>query len=298
MQWYMLTLISATLNSLASVTEKKTLFKEHAMEYATVISVFTFLISLIFIGKANFHISAHFWHLLIVLSILDAIAFLYITKAIRHMELSESSPLFVFGPVLTAIVAYFFLKETLTMTQAGGILGVTFGAYLLELRPMKDKKREFLHPFRVMMKSKYIHYLFFGLVLYSFAAVIGRYLLNTNNPQAIDPYALIIITHFFIAVIYIIMISFFHDGVLGLHHGMKNAGWMIFFTAVLLFASRVFLTFAFTIPVAEVALILGVRRLSSLFTTILGGEIFHDKRLSRKMVACSVMVLSAFFIMI
>jgi len=298
MQWYLLALGSAVLNALASVTEKKTLFKEHAMEYATIISLFMFFFSLIFLGKADFDMSAQVWTLLVILSLLDTVAFLYITKAVRHMELSESSPLFVFGPAITALVAFLFLGEFLTLKQVGGMVGVTFGAYILELKPMKDKRHEFLHPFNVMLQSKYIHYLFFGLVLYAIAAVIARYLLNTNNPHAIDPYTLLIITHFFVALFYLVMMSFFHNGWRGVQHGMHNAGWLILVAGIFLFSSRVFLTMGLTIPVAEVALLLGVRRLSSLFSTILGGEIFHDQHLSQKIVACVVMVISAFFLMV
>ena len=299
MEWYILALGSAILNSLSSITEKKTLFKEHAMEYATVISLFMCALSLPLLLVAKFDmITSQQWLLLVLISIIDAIAFLYITKAVRHMELSESSPLFVYGPAITAGLAFLFLGEILTTKQVIGILGVTLGAYILELKQMKNKKAEFLHPFKIMFQSKYIHYLFFGLVLYAVAAVIARYMLNTNNPNALDPYALLVITHFLVAMIYLGMLHRFHNGFKGIQHGMQSAGKLIFLAAVFLFVSRILLTFALVIPAAEVALILGVRRLSSLFSTFLGGELFHDQNLGRKVLACAIMVLGALLIVL
>ena len=298
MQWYLLALGSAVLNALSSVTEKKALFKEHAMEYAAVVSLFMFFLSIPLIPRSQFNISPAYWFILFLLSILDAVAFLYITKAVRHMELSESSPLFVYGPVITAIFAYAFLKEALTIKEIGGVIGVTLGAYMLELKPMKNKKGEFFGPFKVIMQSKYIHYLLFGLMLYALSAVITRYLLNTNNPQAIDANAFLVVTHFFVAVVYIAMICKYYNGFQGIKHGIQKTGRPILLAAIFLFTSRILLTIALAIPVAEVALILGVRRLSSLFSTVIGGEMFHDQYLSRKIIACIVMIASAFFIIL
>lgn len=297
MQWVFLALGSAMLNALSSVTEKKTLFKEHAMEYATVISLFMFVLSLPLLVIADFSgITQQQWLLMFLISLLDAVAFLYITKAVRHMELSESSPLFVYGPAITAVLAFFFIGEMLTARQVAGILSVTLGAYVLELKHMKSREAEILRPFKVMLQSKYIHYLFFGLVLYAVAAVMARFILNTNNPDAVDPYALLIVTHFLVAAIYLIMLHRYHDGFKGIKHGIHNAGKLIILAAIFLFASRVFLTVALAIPAAEVALILGVRRLSSLFSTVLGGELYHDKNLSQKIFACIIMIFGALLI--
>jgi drug/metabolite transporter (DMT)-like permease len=295
MQWYALALGSALLNALSSVTEKKTLLKEHAMEFATTISLFILALSLPLAFIADFTMPNHYWGILFIISIIDAVAFLYITKAVRHMELSESSPLFVYGPAITAILAFLFLKETLTQQRILGIACVTFGAYILEFKSSK-KQLNLLSPLKVMMQSRYIHYLFFGLILYALSAVIARYLLNTTNPNHIDPYALLVINHFFIALIYVFLLAIFHDGIKGVQHGIKGAGSLIFLSAIFLFGSRILLTIAFTIPAAEVALTLGVRRLSSLFSTLLGGEIFHDKNISHKALACIIMIIGALLI--
>ncbi len=297
MQWYILALGSALMNSFSSLTEKKTLLKEHAMEFAATISLFILILSLPLAFLADFTMPSYYWGILAGISILDAIAFLYITKAVRHMELSESSPLFVYGPAITAVLAFIFLKETLTQQRVIGILCVTFGAYILEFKSSK-KQLNLLSPLKVMMQSKYIHYLLFGLVLYAIAAVVTRYLLNTDNPAHVDPYALLVINHFFIAIIYVFLLAVYHDGIKGVQHGIKSAGSLIFLSAIFLFSSRIFLALALSIPAAEVAITLGVRRLSSLFSTVLGGEIFHDKNLPHKVIACIIMIIGALLITI
>ena len=54
-------------------------------------------------------------------SILGAIAFLLVAKSVRHMEISDHSPLMVVSPVITATLAFFFLGESLTPPQVIGI---------------------------------------------------------------------------------------------------------------------------------------------------------------------------------
>jgi len=47
MQWYVFAILSAVLTAASTIVEKKTLLKEHAMEFSTVLAVFNFFIALI-----------------------------------------------------------------------------------------------------------------------------------------------------------------------------------------------------------------------------------------------------------
>jgi drug/metabolite transporter (DMT)-like permease len=298
MEWFFLVLVAAILASFSAITEKRTLLKEHAMEFATVLTLFLFFYSFSLLPFADFTMSTHYFYLLILIGIIDAIGFLYLTKSFRHMEISEASPLLTFAPVIVAFLAFFFLGEVITTQQIGGIALVIFGAYILEFKHDKHEKVDLFKPLKMMMSSKYIHYVFFALFLYAIAGIMWRFVLNTDNPNHIDPYASLFIIHLVIAFTYIVLIYYFHDGLKGIVHGVKSAGKWIALTGVFLFISRIFLVTAVTLPVAKIALITAIKRLSSLFSTIVGGELYHDHNLPTKMLASIIMVVGAIFIVL
>jgi len=55
---------------------------------------------------------------------------------------------------------------------------------------------------------------------------------------------------------------------------------------------------AVSMPNAMIALIIPIKRTSTLFTTIFGGKLFHEKNLSVKILACIIMVWGTVFILI
>ena len=297
-EWYTLLVGTIILSAAGSILEKKTLFKEHAMEFSTVFSIFAAVLALFLFPFANFNFPIQFWLLIFVLSWLDAIAFLFYAKASRHMEISSSSPLLAFSPVMTAILAFLILKESLTTIQMGGIGLILFGSYILEMRPQKSFKKEILTPFKMMVKSKYIHFIFFTLLLYAFSAIISRFLLNTQGAQPIDPLAFLLSLHLMIAVNLTILITIFHDGFKGIVHGIKSAWKWIGLMAVFVFTSRLLLVYAISFPAAKIALVIAVKRTSTVLSTFFGGEIFKDKNLKQRTIASIIMVIGAIILVI
>jgi len=298
MEWYILVLGTIFFGTIASIIQKKTLYKEHAMEFSTVFALFTAMLILPFIPFLNLKMSAFYWTLLIIMSILDAVGFLYLAKAVRHMQISSLSPLLAFGPVFIAILGFLFLGEMLSSRQIGGVFLVFLGSYVLELKHKKTFKEEFLRPFKVMLKSKYIHYIFLALALYSISAIIIRFLLNSANPNHLDPISFIVIFHLLIAVNFIILISIFHDGFKGIMHGIKNAGGWIAAMAFIVVIARFMLMFAIAMPAAKIALVSALKRTTSLFSTFFGGEIFKEKGLKKKTLAAFIMLIGAMLVIL
>ena len=286
-------LIPILFGTIAGITEKKALFKEHAMEFATVFSLMIAGLSVLLFPFANFNFPTHYWLIIYIASVLGATAFLFIAKAVRHLELSKSSPLFTFNPVITAILAWIILKEGLGLNQIVGVLIIFAGSYFLEMTPKKSFIKELLTPFKAMIKSKYVHFMLFAMFLYSLTALIDRYLVNSANDWAMNPFSYLIIIHFFIAINMIIMIHIFHDGFKGVKHGFKSAGGWIFIMAVALFVSRSVQVYVVSLPAAKIALVAAMKRGSTVFTTILGGGIFHDKHLLQRSLAALGMVVGA-----
>ena len=92
MIWVALAFVAAIATSIGALIEKKTLFKEHAMEFTAVFSIFVMILSLPLFFLVDFsRLDLFSVGILFVMSIFDTIGFLLIAKSIRHMEISAVS---------------------------------------------------------------------------------------------------------------------------------------------------------------------------------------------------------------
>jgi drug/metabolite transporter (DMT)-like permease len=103
MSWIIFALLCSVFISISALLQKKILFQEHAIEFCFVVALYNGVLTapmLLFGDFSNFNIEVF---LVILFSgILSAVSFLLSAKAVRHMEVSVSSPLFATVPVITA----------------------------------------------------------------------------------------------------------------------------------------------------------------------------------------------------
>lgn len=218
-------------------------------------------------------------------SVLATIAFLHVAKALRHMEISLASPLLSFEPAVLLILAFVILGERISLLQTTGVLILIACAYVLETPKHLDLRK----PFKVFIKSKYIHYIFIALFLYGFSSIIDKFVLNF-----ITPLTYILIIHFFISINFFVLITLFHDGVKGMKHGIRSAGKMIFMASLFTVAYRLLQMQA--VSMTYVTLVIPIKKLSILFSTIIGGELFHEKRLALRVAVAAVMIFASYLI--
>ena len=288
MVWYFFGLMAAIFFAIRMVVEKKTLLKEHALEMSTVLSIFIFVLFFVFIGKVDFSISFEVVLLIFFAALLSTFGFWFLAKGIRHMEISVTSPLLNFSPAFVAILATIFLGERIGLLPLSGIFFVVLGAYFLEVEhPLKHPLKPFLHLFN----SKYTQYLFLALIIYSFVSIFDKFILGKT-----DQFTYLFIAQFFIMINFIFLINFLHDGFKGIRHGIKRAGKGIFFLAMLLIVQRVF--YMTSVSMVQVSLAFPLYRVGTLFSTLLGGQLFHDHHFIHRAIACGVMVIGATFIVV
>ena len=289
MEWYIFAGLCAIFGGISSIVEKKTLRKQHAMEFSTVLAIFNSIVVLPLILKANFHnIPLTTYMLIFGVSILGSIAFLLVAKSLRHMEISQASPLLNFGPVFVAILAFFMLGEQITSVQISGILLIIIGSYILEI---DHGFQSILDPIRKMFTSKHTIYIFIALILYAFSSLGDKLILNT-----ISPITYIILVQFFLAVNFIVMITLFHDGITGIKRGIQNAGHWILVVAILTTSYRLFQAQA--ISMVFVRLVIPIKRTSTLISTVVGGELFHEDGILKKAISCIITLLGAYFVIV
>lgn len=288
MEWFIFALAAAILNSFVALIEKKALFKEHATEFSATLAVLNFLVTVPFFFLVDFNFPVFVLVLMIVSAFFAAMGFLFVAKAVRHMELSAASPLLNFGPGLTAIIAILLLGESLTSMNIVGIITLMAGSYVLEI---DFRSHDMLTPFRKIYKSRYIHYILLALGFYSLSSVIGKYIL-----EFVSPFTLIFVEQLFIALFFLGILYIFYDGFGGVSNGFKKVGWILLVMAVLIVSYRFLQTIA--IKMTFVSLVMPIKRMSTLFATVLGGEIFREHGLYQKVMACVIMVVGAVLVIL
>lgn len=286
-EWLFFAFLTAILVSFVNLFQKKILLHEHAMEYSATLAVANAVVALPLFFFVDFS-KIDFTLLVFVFftTIVGAFALLFIAKSVRHMEVSSVVPLLALSPALSALISFFFLGETLIATQIFGIFLIILGAYVLEI-----KGKDVFAPIKLFTESKYVHYILFSLVLLSTLAVLERYILTTFNVEVL---AYVAFAQLFLAFHFFIMMVLFHDGVKGIAHGFKKYGLLFFLVALFTVGYRYAQTEAFQL--ANVGLVLSIKRLSVLFVVIIGGALFHEHALGRKIIAVLIMLTGAFFV--
>ena len=129
-------------------------------------------------------------------------------------------------------------------------------------------------------------------MIYAVSAVLEKYLLT----QGVNVYTLLIIYKVFFAIIFTSITFVFYKGFKDIKHGIKQSGVSLAFIALLGIGSTYFYYQA--INIAYVSLVIPIKRMSTLISTIAGGEIFHEHNLAHKAIGCVLMVIGAVFIAI
>lgn len=140
-----------------------------------------------------------------------------------------------------------------------------------------------------MYESKYIHILIMSLVFYAFSSLIGKYILNFTTPIT-----LVFFSQIIVGILLFLVLDIKFDGLKGIKHGFKNFGLLIVVAAVFTISYRLLQSQAMSM--AFVSLVIPIKKLSSLFSTLIGGELFKENHLKERILSCVIMVIGAILI--
>lgn len=287
MIWIIYALMSALFQSVNTVIGKKELLKEHSTEYLTIYFVSIGILSFVLIPFVNFDISLYTICFILFLSILFIEGGIFGTKALKRMDISVVTPLTNLSPIFLIIIAYLFLGEKLSSIQLFGIIILIFGAYILEVNNDKD----IIRPFKKLIKAKHFHYLLLSMFLLSLTAIGEKYLLNK---KLVNPISLL----FFMGILglfVIITLQFlFFKNYKGVKKALKVSKLQILLSAIAFLISAGFYYFA--VNLVYVSIVVPIKRLSTLISTIFGGGFFHEKNLFQKTIACVVMLIGLYLV--
>jgi len=290
MTWFFIALLSSFLSAFAAITQKKVLFNLKPLEFSFLLSVVNLVFSIPFFFFINYSsIDAENLAFLFVKSVIGALAFLCVMNALKNLQISNALPLLALTPGFVAIFAFFILGEKLKYYEIIGLISLIAGTYILESKSLK----EVLVPFNVFIKSKYHQFILAALLLFTASSIMDKVLLIKLN---MTPVSLTAFQHIFFAFIFGV-IFFFSDkekSMTEISSIKKNFGW-IALISVLTIGYRFSQVWA--VSLASVALTLAVKRTSVLWATIIGGKIFKDTNLTKRIIAVIFILIGAILIL-
>ncbi len=285
--WWFFAICSAVFSSLFTIFRKKGTLKEHALEFEVVRTTTVAFLCLFLIPFLTFKYSITSILIIYFTSLLAVLGILLNSKALKHLQISTVAPLFNLTPGFLAILAFLFLGESLSKIQVGGLILLIVGAYVLE-----TDHHSFIKSFLQHIKSKYVGYAIASALVFSITALLDKYII-TFYAVAFD---YLFLVWFCIAINFILLSFIQKKGIKGVKHCLRKSKHNVFLAGLFSFLGNVFYVAALSL--SYVSLVMPIRRLSTLISTIVGGELFHEKNLLRKSFACVIMVVGAYLIIV
>jgi uncharacterized membrane protein len=286
MNWLFLSLASGSLVATKNIFTRKLVLKtdKWVILYSKYLFVSFFALVLIcFTGIPE--IKPAFYYSIITASILDVIAAWYFLNAIASGELAKTFPLVAFTPIFATVTSFFMLGELPSVLGLAGILLIVCGAYLLRSESIKVGVFE---PIRLLLKEKGQRHMLMAAFLFSFLAVFFKKAILNSSPFFAFSVTQLLSTLF-------LTILFIKKKTLGvlLEKTVNNFN-LLFISSIIGFFAGLTLFAAFQFGLA--AYVVSVKRISILFTIILGYIFFKEEHLIRSLIIGSIMVLGVFLI--
>ncbi len=285
-EWYYLVLISAALMGFSSVLEKYMLKDEHASAYSASFSIITALMALVFVPFADFNISLYAVALVFLISVVSTVSYILTARVYKHGNISVSSPILSSLPQLLIVVfAFMFLSERLSFVQYMSIAVMIIAAYLLLFKANSRKRAAF-------DKKKYVYELIVVIALMAIGGVLLKYLLFY-----ITPYTYIVLVEAFMALDMTVYMQLRYGGVKEIAHNMRIYRKPLLAIAVITMTYRI--TYYVAVSTTYVSLASPLRNtLSVVVTVLLGGMLFKEGNIARKLALAAVMLTAVYFLIV
>lgn len=278
---YLLILLSGVLIGISALIEKATLKKEHSVAYATSVALIAAIISLIFIPFIDLNISILDIFLLYIVSLLSTTTAILAAKVYKHGNISVVSPILSSIPQFIIIVlALAFLNEKLSPIKYISIAVIIIATYFLISN--KNKK------FKSFDKKYYIYILIILTLLMAIGATILKYLLFS-----IQPLTYLLFLSVFTAINGIVYMQIKFGG---LREIVKNT---IYYKYPIIAIAIITVTYRLLYYVALVNTFVSIayplrNTLNILITVILGGIIFGEKNIKRKLLLSIILMIAVY----
>jgi len=288
MNWFALTLLSAFFLATADALSKRFLAYYRPGELVLVrFGVAGALLLPLLLSQTWPAPPAAFWGWVALLMPLEILAMWLYMRAIRESPLSLTLPYLAFTPVFNVLTGYLLLGERVSLAGFAGIVLVVCGAWLLNLKAVRDDTGwRIFAPFRAIASERGSRLMLITSAIYSMTSVLGKAALLHVTPAFFGPF-------YFVAL----------GGVTALIFGSRNIGtWRalgrhpLAHLAIGGCMAVMVVTHFYAIEHIEVAYMIAVKRISLLFGMLYGAWLFHEQGLTRNLSAGTLMVFGVFLI--
>ncbi len=291
--WIVLALLSAVFTAIGVVISKKVLKNVDSKQLIFEENLLLVLIVLVFFfSKVEFTSIFQIWNLfLLKAGTLFGFRFLYY-KLLKNHEVSSISPLMNLSPVFLIVISSIFLNEIINLTQFLGIVIIIVSTYFLEVNFHLHHDKKPISTYFSQLKKfdwKMISVACLMLIVISFCAVADKMILKIVTVET---------DLFFTALLIFAGMLFYNIKTKNLIESFKEikSNPLILVMSLFMAISNFLVLSAIAIPTAMVSLVVPVKRSSTLFSSLIGGVLFHESHLLKKLLAVAFMLLGVFLI--
>lgn len=296
--WIYLSLLSAIIFSVKDILAKQ-FFQNRDITPAQLVFEQNFIgvaiIFFIFLPHIGFESFFDQWYLFLFKAISLCTSTILYFELLKKFEITLVAPLINLSVIFLLFMSSIFLGEVITLIQLFGIFITIIAVYSLEVIIGHHTKREpQKHHFKFLKDRKTGFFLIsiVMLIAFSSAAIFDKLILTSG----VNPYT----NAYFTCLLIFIALVFYYSKKGQLRKAFTNLVFepQTLLISFLTFLSNLVVLFAIAVPGALVSLIIPLRRTSTLITSVIGGILFHEKHLFKKLLATLLMVVGVFLIVI
>ncbi len=292
--WYVLGLLAAFLISIEVLFEKKILFRQHVSSFLTMLYALLVALVLPFINQVNFDLSLLTYGVIALDALFGVLALVLLYKALRHLEVSNSIPMENLSVLVVVLLGVFVLGEKLSGLNLVGIIGLLIGGFLLCFE-RKDIWGAF-HP----KNRKILMLVLLGNISLGISIVFDKVLMSSNELgiplTKMDPFSALFLGRLFMFLGLLALTFLVYGGFKDIKGIWKSSWAFLVFAAAFNNLGGFFYYWA--VSVNYVALVEPIVAMYTFFDVVLGGNIFHEHHVVKRLVACALMLVGAYLVVI
>lgn len=283
MSWFVFALVGAFSNAIFNYTIKRIMEDIDPFILLAWTYLFGgFFLSLILFSHGIPDIGPSFISTLFIIIVMGIVSLTLYFYSIKITDLSLCIPMLSFTPVFLIFTSPLLLAESPSIMGIVGICCIVIGAYLISY----SGKNNYLPPFYEIGKNK-------GVILMLIVAFLFAVGVNFDKMLVMQSDPLFSATAEFLAFGFVfIIISGIKFRTINLIQRKNVIPFL--FTGLILTIEALSINYAYTLAI--VPYVISVKRISILFSVILGGILLNEKDLKRRLVASSMMVFGAVII--
>lgn len=294
--WIFYALLSAFFFAIKDIVTKKFLTQDVSPKQVLFEQFFLLLLIVVFVffPTVDFSSFKTLWHLYLLKAVAITVSNVIYMRLLRSFDISSVSPLLNLTPVLLLLMSTTILGEIITPLQLLGVLIMIVSTYFLEVT-IHFHRKNLPHKFHLKdLKEKDWSFFIKATIMisfYSIAAISDKLILNQVNVYTNLYFTALFIFSFFV-LYYLKKGNLLNTA----KHIIKEPQTLVI--AIFSMISNFLALLAIAAPGALVSLVIPIRRTSTLMSSLIGGVLFHEKHLKKKIIITIFMVFAFMLIVL